>query len=463
MHTKFPTRSVAAVPRRFAPLSIGSARVPPARTTRTSQGNARFWRRVVAIALDAPRATVDPLREQEQHHHRRSKPDRDPGLFPWVKGQSMVCQRLIVAGVSLIAALYAPAADAEIRIATAGPITGPTAWIGEQYLRATEMAVAALNSRGGVLGQRVELIVGDDFCDRDQAVAVARKLASDGVVFVAGHYCSHSSIAAAKVYEEAGILQISPGSVSGKLTDEGRPNVFRVCGRDDQQGKIVADHLADIWASKNIAILDDGTTFGAGLADAVRRRLHELGVRVAINDTFTPGGSDYSALVSKMRTAAIDVFFVGALHPETGLIFRQAHDRGYDLRLVAPSSSAAGDFPMIAGQGIKGTFMAAAADARENPEAAAVVARFRAQGYDPVGFTLYAYAAVQVWAQAVEEAGSLDIGAVVKAMHNRQFTTVLGRIGFDERGDVTGFQPWQWYVWQADGTYVPMEKSMTNQ
>jgi len=130
-----------------------------------------------------------------------------------VKGQSVVRQRLIVAGLSLLVTLClcASAADAEIRIAIAGPITGPTSWIGEQYLRAAEMAVDDLNARGGVLGQRVELIVGDDFCDADQAVAVARKLASDSVVFVAGHYCSHSSIAAAKVYEEARILQISPG------------------------------------------------------------------------------------------------------------------------------------------------------------------------------------------------------------------------------------------------------------
>jgi branched-chain amino acid transport system substrate-binding protein len=225
----------------------------------------------------------------------------------------------------------------------------------------------------------------------------------------------------------------------------------------------VADHLAVRWAGKEIAILDDGTTFGAGLANAVRRRLHERGVRLAMDDSFIPGESDYSALVSKMQTAGIDVFFVGALHRETGQIFRQAQDRGYDLRLVAPSSSATGDFPMIAGQGVEGTFMAAAADARNSPQAAEVVARFRSQGYDPVGFTLYAYAAIQVWAHAVEEAGSLDLDAVVKAMHSRQFSTVLGRIGFDERGDVTGFDPWQWYVWHADGTYVAVEQSITKE
>ena len=196
---------------------------------------------------------------------------------------------MLFAGIIAVAALRAPAVEAEIRIAVAGPMTGADAWFGEQFLRAAELAVADLNAKGGVLGQKVELIVGDDFCDPDQAVALARKLVGDGVVFVVGHYCSHSSIAAAKVYEEAGVLQISPGSASAKLTDEGGPNVFRVCGRDDQQGTKVADHLAEHWAGKEIAILDDGTAFGAGLANAVRRRLNERGVPVTVNETFTPG------------------------------------------------------------------------------------------------------------------------------------------------------------------------------
>jgi branched-chain amino acid transport system substrate-binding protein len=380
-----------------------------------------------------------------------------PGL---VQGRSMIRRRLLVVGIVAVAALRAPAAEAEIRIAVAGPMSGAEAWFGEQFLRAADLAVADLNATGGVLGQSVKLTVGDDFCDPGQAAALARKLVSDGAVFVVGHFCSHSSIAAAKVYEEAGVLQISPGSVSAKLTDEGRPNVFRVCGRDDQQGTKVADHLADRWAGKEIAILDDGTTFGAGLADAVRRRLHARGVPVAVDATFAPGEADFSGLVSKLRAAGVDVFFVGGLHRDTGLIFRAAHERNHDLRLVAPSSSATGDFPIIAGPGLEGTFMAAAADVRARPQAAEVVAQFQAQGYDPVGFTLYAYAAVQVWAHAVQAAGSLDLDKVTETMRSRRFDTVLGRIGFDGKGDVTGFDPWQWYVWQADGTYVAPEQSV---
>ena len=202
---------------------------------------------------------------------------------------------------------------------------------------------------------------------------------------------------------------MTPGSASAKLTDEGGPNVFRVYGRDDRQGMMVGDYLAEHWADKEIAILDDGTTWGTGVANAVRRRLRERGVRVAVDETFTRGEAEYSELVSKMQAAGVDVFFVGGLHGETGLIFRQAHDRGYDLQLIAASSMATEDFAMIAGPELEGTPMIATADMRRSPQAAEVVARFRAQGYEPLGTTLNAYAAVQDWAQAVEAAGSLEL------------------------------------------------------
>jgi branched-chain amino acid transport system substrate-binding protein len=371
----------------------------------------------------------------------------------------MVRRRLLVLSAISLAALCAEAAQAEIRIGMAGDMTGALAWFGEQYEHAGERAVTDLNAMDGVLGQSVELIVGDDFCDRDQAMALARKLVSDGVVFVAGHLCSHASIAAAKVYEDAGILMISPSSASARLTDEGGENVFRVCGRDDRQAVQTGDYLVEHWAGKEIAILDDGTVWGAGIADAVRRRLDERAVPIAMAESFAPGEAEYSPLVLKMQAAGVDVLYVGGYHREAGLILRQAHDRGYDLRLIASSSMQLADFPMIAGPALEGTLMMGQADIRANPAAAAVVARFRAQGYEPLGHTLNAYATIQVWAQAVEAAGSLELAALTETMHSRQFDTVLGTIGFDQKGDVTGFEPWQWFVWQADGTYVPLEQT----
>jgi branched-chain amino acid transport system substrate-binding protein len=209
--------------------------------------------------------------------------------------------------------------------------------------------------------------------------------------------------------------------------------------------------------------VDDGTTWGAGVADGARRRLNERGVTLAVDETFAPDQEEYSALVAKMQAAGVQVFFLGGYHREAGLILRQAHDRGYDLRLIANSAMALEDFPMIAGAGLAGTLMAAMTYTGDRPQAKDVVAQFHAQGYEPLGYTLYTYAAVQVWAQAVAAAGSLDLDTVTLAMHSRQFDTVLGRIGFDAKGDVTGFEPWGWYVWQADGTYVPLGRSVAKQ
>jgi branched-chain amino acid transport system substrate-binding protein len=375
----------------------------------------------------------------------------------------MVCPRLVVVGFILAAALSAKAAGADIRIGVAGPMTGVYAWAGDRYLRGTGLAVEDLNAKGGALGQRVELIGGDDFCDADQAVALAHKLASDGVVFVAGHWCSHASIAAAKVYENAKILMISPSSASAKLTDEGGPNVFRVYGRDDRQGAMVADYLIDHWAAKRIAILDDGTTWGAGVADGARRRLQERGVTLAVDETITPDEPEYSDVVSRMQAAGVEVFFLGGYHREAGLILRQARDQGYDLQLIANSAMALEDFPMIVGPELEGTVMVAVTDMRSSSRARDVVERFRAQGHEPAGVTLNAYAAVQVWSQAAMAAGALDLEAITAVMHSRQFDTVLGKIGFDAKGDVTGFEPWQWFVWQADGTYVPLEQGVAKQ
>jgi len=233
-----------------------------------------------------------------------------------------------------LAAIYMVSAQAEIFIATAGPFTGTNIFRGEQIQHGAEMAVADINARGGVLGEQVELLIADDACDPEQAVAVANKLVSDGVVFVAGHVCSHSSIPASRVYQSAGVLMISPASTNPKLTDEGGDNVFRVCGRDDHQGVVAGNYLSDVWRDKNIAIIHDGSTYGEGLADETRKQLNKRGVNTVLEETFTPGERDYSQLVDKMQAAGIDVIYVGGYTEETGLMVRQARDRDYAAQFV---------------------------------------------------------------------------------------------------------------------------------
>ena len=245
---------------------------------------------------------------------------------------------------------------------------------------------------------------------------------------------------------------ISPASTHPKLTDEGGANVFRVCGRDDLQGKIAGDYLTDRWGDKKIAILHDKTTYGMGLAEETRKRLNERGVTEAMFEAYDPGQRDYAALISKMRAAGIDAVYVGGYSTEAALMLRQARRGGYDFQLVSGDALATDEFWMIAGPAGEGARMTFFPDPRRNRQAAPVVARFREQNYEPVGYTLFAYGAVQVWALAIEQAGSLELEAVIAALRNRRFTTVLGEIGFDDKGDITtpGFI---WYVWK-NGEYV---------
>lgn len=351
--------------------------------------------------------------------------------------------------------------EADILIGTAAPMTGPYAWSGEQFRVGSEMAVQDINSDQGLLGEQVRLIVGDDAANPEQAVAVAEKFVSDGVVFVAGHWASGASIAASRIYEEAGILMISPSSTNPKLTDEGGANVFRVCGRDDRQGAVAGEFLAEKWGQEKIAIVHDGTAYGEGLAAETKKHLNERGVSETLYRGFAPGGSDYSPLISELQAAAIDVIYVGGYAPDAGLMIRQARDQGYDLQLVSGDALSTQDFWLMTGSAGDGTLFTFFPDPRFDPDNAELIERFRAVGIEPDGYTLYAYGAVQTWAQAVKAAGTLELPALIQTLRTNTFETVLGELDFDANGDIksSGFG---WYVWNA-GEYLPIVQSSTIQ
>jgi branched-chain amino acid transport system substrate-binding protein len=349
-------------------------------------------------------------------------------------------------------------ASADIRIGIAAPLTGPYAWNGEDAKTGAERAIHDLNERGGVLDQSLSTVVVDDFCDPDQAVAAAQKLVQEGVPFVVGHQCSGAAIPASSIYEEAGIILISPGATNPQLTDRGLHYTFRTCGRDDVQGTLIADYLAEEWPGADIAIVHDGQAYGQGVAEETKRRLDKLGIGTTLLEQVEPGQTEFSDLIAAFKTNGIDVVFYGGYQAEAGLIIRQAKARLPELGLVVPDGVAAEDFPLIAGEALEGTPMTFHMEAARQPAAADVVAAFKAAGIDPKGAKLYTYAAVQAWAQAVEHAGGTDAAQVAQALLAQQFDTVLGRIGFDDKGDVTGFEPFSWFVW-TKGTYVPMDET----
>ncbi|HQU05123.1 MAG TPA: branched-chain amino acid ABC transporter substrate-binding protein, partial [Acidocella sp.] len=208
-------------------------------------------------------------------------------------------------------------AQAQIKVGVAGPLTGSNAAFGVQLKSGFDQAIADINAKGGVLGKQLVPVVQDDACDPKQAVTAANQLVSAGVVVVDGHFCSASSIPASKVYSDSGILEISPGSTNPKYTDDGTPFTFRTCGRDDQQGKVAAQYIAKHFKGLKVAVLDDNSTYGKGIADQVRLNLAKLGVPITYNTSYTAGDKDYSALISRMKQDGIQLVYIGGYYADS--------------------------------------------------------------------------------------------------------------------------------------------------
>ena len=258
---------------------------------------------------------------------------------------------------SSLVTIASSSARAEIRIGIATPLTGHYAWAGEQTEPARMRRSDDLNGRGGLLGETLVAVTVDDFCDPDQAMAAAQKLVAEGVPFVVGHQCSGAAIPASTLYEEEGIILISPAATNPRLTDRGLRYTFRTSGRDDLQGRMVADYLAEEWAGANIAVVHDGQAYGEGIAEETRRRLDELNIETALLEQVEPGQTEFSDLIAAFETSGIDVVFYGGYQSEAGLIIRQAKARLPELGFVVPDGVASEDFWLIAGQAAEGTPM----------------------------------------------------------------------------------------------------------
>jgi branched-chain amino acid transport system substrate-binding protein len=342
-----------------------------------------------------------------------------------------------------------------IVIGVAGPVSGSEAVFGEQFVHGAKKAVADINAAGGVLGKQLVLEIGDDACDPKQAVSVANDMVSKGVVFVAGHYCSGSSIPASDVYAESNIVQITPASTNPEFTERGLKNTFRVCGRDDQQGPTAAAYVNTHFGDKRIAVVDDKSTYGQGLANEFSKALNEGGVEEVLHESITAGEKDYSPLISKLKQAKADVLYFGGYKTEAGLIVRQMREQGLTTRMIGGDSLVTDEFWSITGPAGEGTMMTFGPDPRLNPANTKLVAEFRADNYEPEAYTLYTYAAIQAWAGAADKAGTTDAATVEAALKANHFDTVLGSVGFDAKGDMDA-PGYVFYTWK-DGKYAYAE------
>jgi branched-chain amino acid transport system substrate-binding protein len=331
-----------------------------------------------------------------------------------------------------------------------------------------EQAIEDINGAGGIVGQKIQspLFVGDDRADPKEGVSVANKFAGDGVKFVVGHFNSGVTIPASDVYQENGMLVITPAATNPKVTDRNLWNVFRTCGRDDQQGVVAGAIVAERFKGKRVAMVHDKTTYGQGLAEETRKSMNSKGLKEVLFEGVNIGDKDYSALVSKIKAARADLVYWGGLHDTGGLILRQLRDQGVKATFMGGDGMAEEEFATIAGPGAEGTLMTFSPDPRTNPANKEIVEVFRKKGFEPQAYTLYSYAAVQIIKQAAEEAKSVDTKKVADVMHSgKSFNTVLGDLSYDKKGDVTGYtvagkkkDRYVLYIWKKgpDGkiTYV---------
>jgi branched-chain amino acid transport system substrate-binding protein len=365
-------------------------------------------------------------------------------------------KKVVLSGLALALGLGMSAAQAQVKLGMAGPITGPSAAMGSQMKNGVEQAVEDINAAGGILGQKITISVGDDVSDPKQGVSVANKFVGDGVKFVVGHFNSSVSIPSSEVFNEYGVLQITPASTNPRFTERKMWNVFRTCGRDDQQGTVAGEFILSKYAGKKIAIIHDKTTYGKGLADETKKVLNAKGLREVLYDGINVGEKDYSAVVSKIKQSGADLVFFGGLFTEGGLILRQMRDQGVQAPIMGGDGLASAEFGAIGGPAVEGTLMTFGPDPTKKPEAAEVVKKFAAKKINPESYTLYSYAAVQVIKQAAEKARSLDPKKVAEAMHSGMtFNTVIGSFAYDAKGDRKD-SDYVVYVWKTapDGKMI---------
>jgi branched-chain amino acid transport system substrate-binding protein len=316
----------------------------------------------------------------------------------------------------------------------------------------TAQAIADINARGGVNGETLVLEALDDGCEPKRADAVANQFAGKGAAFVVGHLCLAATLAAAPVYAGNRVVQITPATTYPAYTDQrAGPGTFRLAARDDQQGVVAGSFLAQRFGDQRIAIIDDMTPYGKGLADTTRLTLNEAGIKEVMNESYEPAAETYDALVARLKATDIQVLYIGGHYNDAARIVSAMRTAGMATIPVGGDALMTEQYWQAAGDSADGTLVTFMPDPARDPANAALVAALAGRGVRADGYTLYAYAAVQAWAAATAVAGSTDFDAVAAALATGTFTTVLGEVSFDAKGDATlpGFTFYEWH----DGTY----------
>ncbi|MCW7342961.1 branched-chain amino acid ABC transporter substrate-binding protein [Escherichia coli] len=364
----------------------------------------------------------------------------------------------------------------DIKVAVVGAMSGPVAQYGDQEFTGAEQAVADINAKGGIKGNKLQIVKYDDACDPKQAVAVANKVVNDGIKYVIGHLCSSSTQPASDIYEDEGILMITPAATAPELTARGYQLILRTTGLDSDQGPTAAKYILEKVKPQRIAIVHDKQQYGEGLARAVQDGLKKGNANVVFFDGITAGEKDFSTLVARLKKENIDFVYYGGYHPEMGQILRQARAAGLKTQFMGPEGVANVSLSNIAGESAEGLLVTKPKNYDQVPANKPIVDAIKAKKQDPSGaydqdpanqgivdalkadkkdpsgpYVWITYAAVQSLATALERTGSDEPLALVKDLKANGANTVIGPLNWDEKGDLKGFD-FGVFQWHADGS-----------
>ncbi|HCO17009.1 MAG TPA: high-affinity branched-chain amino acid ABC transporter substrate-binding protein LivK [Shigella sp.] len=340
----------------------------------------------------------------------------------------------------------------DIKVAVVGAMSGPVAQYGDQEFTGAEQAVADINAKGGIKGNKLQIVKYDDACDPKQAVAVANKVVNDGIKYVIGHLCSSSTQPASDIYEDEGILMITPAATAPELTARGYQLILRTTGLDSDQGPTAAKYILEKVKPQRIAIVHDKQQYGEGLARAVQDGLKKGNANVVFFDGITAGEKDFSTLVARLKKENIDFVYYGGYYPEMGQMLRQARSVGLKTQFMGPEGVGNASLSNIAGDAAEGMLVTMPKRYDQDPANQGIVDALKADKKDPSGpYVWITYAAVQSLATALERTGSDEPLALVKDLKANGANTVIGPLNWDEKGDLKGFD-FGVFQWHADGS-----------
>ncbi|CAB3871444.1 MULTISPECIES: branched-chain amino acid ABC transporter substrate-binding protein [Achromobacter] len=361
----------------------------------------------------------------------------------------------VIAALGVAAGLtFAAGAHAQtIKIGVVGPTTGAVTQYGDMVREGVDTAIERINASGGVNGKKLEAVVIDDGCEPKQGPVAANRVVNSKIGFVVGHVCSGATIAAADIYNNEGVVMVTPSATAPAVTDgKNYEFIFRTIGRDDQQGPAAAKFVLEKIKPKKAAVLHDKQSYGQGIATAVKNDLEKGGVPVAIFEGVNAGDSDYSAVITKLKAQGVDFVYYGGYHPEMGLLLRQAAEQGVKAKWMGPEGAGNPDINAIAGDAVEGMLLTLPADFTQNAANADIVKAFEAKKRNAGGaFQMTAYTATQVIADGIKGAGSEDPTKVAKYLHANSFDTPIGKVSWNKQGDLNNFE-FDVFTWHKDGS-----------